>query len=77
MLAPTLCPTFFPPGQECTLPLNPGQYGSWVGGAIDITLPELPDILGRLHASHPVSYSVILGGGKGTGFQLPYYKLSF
>jgi hypothetical protein len=45
VLADTLCPTFFPPGQECTLPLNPGEYGSLVGGPLDFTLPDIPDIL--------------------------------
>jgi hypothetical protein len=49
-LAPTLCPAFFPPGQECSLPLNPGPYGSHVGGTLDITLPEIPDIIGRPQA---------------------------
>ena len=49
VLAPTLCPTFFPAGQDCTLPLNPGEYGSLVGGPLDITLPDLPDVLGRTH----------------------------
>ena len=49
VLAPTLCPTFFPAGQDCTLPLNPGQYGSLVGGPLDIVLPDLPDIIGRTH----------------------------
>jgi hypothetical protein len=47
VLADALCPTFFPPGQECTLPLNPGQYGSLVGGPLDFTLPDLPDILSK------------------------------
>ncbi len=47
MLADTLCPDFFPPGQECTLPLYPGQYGSLVGGALDFTLPDLPDDLSK------------------------------
>ena len=46
-LADVLCPTFFPPGQECTLPLNPGQYGSLVGGPLDITIPDIPDIIGK------------------------------
>ena len=27
MGAPTLCPTYFPEGQECALPLGPGVYG--------------------------------------------------
>jgi hypothetical protein len=45
ILADTLCPAFFPPGQECTLPLNPGEYGSLVGGPLDFTLPDIPDIL--------------------------------
>ena len=47
VLAPALCPTFFPAGQDCTLPLNPGEYGSLVGGPLDITLPNINDALGR------------------------------
>jgi len=39
--APTLCPTYFPDGQECKLPLAPGTYGD--GPALVIDLPELPD----------------------------------
>jgi len=37
-----LCPDFFPEGQGCTLPLNPGKYG---GAAPPLTIPELPDII--------------------------------
>jgi hypothetical protein len=40
-LAYSLCPSYFPPGQECTLPLNPGEYGSLVGGPIDIVFGDL------------------------------------
>jgi hypothetical protein len=47
VLAPTLCPDFFPPGQECTLPLYPGEYGSLVGGSLEIMYGELPDFLGK------------------------------
>jgi len=47
LLAATLCPTFFPAGQECTLPLNPGAYGSLVGGPLDITFGDLPDALSK------------------------------
>ncbi len=47
LVAGALCPTFFPPGQECTLPLNPGQYGSLVGGPLDIVFGDLPDILSK------------------------------
>ena len=47
MLGDKLCPTFFPAGQDCTLPLNPGQYGSYVGGPLDIVLPEIPAIIGK------------------------------
>jgi hypothetical protein len=47
-LANSLCPSYFPPGQECTLPLKPGQYGSLVGGPTDITFGDLPDILSKL-----------------------------
>jgi len=27
LASPVLCPTYFPPGQECQLPLLPGHYG--------------------------------------------------
>ena len=47
VLGDKLCPTFFPAGQDCTLPLNPGQYGSYVGGPLDIVLPEIPAIIGK------------------------------
>ena len=49
MWAPTLCPDYFPPEQDCTLPLNPGEYGSLVGGPLDITLPEISDFIGKTH----------------------------
>jgi hypothetical protein len=42
-----LCPSYFPPGQECSLPLNPGTYGSLVGGALDIVLPDIAHILSK------------------------------
>ena len=42
-----LCPTYFPPGQECTLPLNPGAYGSLVGGDLYIVLPEIANDLSK------------------------------
>ena len=47
LVAGTLCPNLFPPGQECTLPLNPGQYGSLVGGPLDIVFGDLPDLLSK------------------------------
>ncbi len=47
-LANSLCPSYFPPDQECTLPLNPGQYGSLVGGPMDIVFGDLPDIISKL-----------------------------
>jgi hypothetical protein len=42
-----LCPAYFPPGQECTLPLNPGAYGSLVGGDLYIVLPEIANELSK------------------------------
>ncbi len=42
-----LCPKYFPPGQECTLPLNPGAYGSLVGGDLYIVLPEIANDLSK------------------------------
>jgi hypothetical protein len=47
LAAGALCPNLFPPGQECTLPLNPGQYGSLVGGPLDILFGDLPDALSK------------------------------
>merc|ERR1719295_1831108 len=41
--ADALCPTYFPDGQDCSLPLNPGQYGSTE--ALSVVLPEIPDII--------------------------------
>ena len=32
--------------QDCSLPLNPGQYGSTE--ALSVVLPEIPDIIGKL-----------------------------
>jgi hypothetical protein len=46
--AAVLCPTYFPEGQDCTLPLNPGKYGG--GDPLTITLGDIPDILGILHS---------------------------
>ena len=37
------CSDFLPEGQECALPLNPGQYAG--GESVTLTLPEIPDIL--------------------------------
>jgi hypothetical protein len=42
--ADVLCPTYFPEGQACSLPLNPGKYGG--GDPLTITLGDIPDILG-------------------------------
>jgi hypothetical protein len=47
VLADTLCPDFFPPGQECTLPLYPGQYGSLVGEPLDFVFGDLPDLVSK------------------------------
>merc|ERR1711915_583311 len=44
-----LCPTYVPEGQECSLPLNPGSYGS--ADSLTVTLPEIPGILVDLLAS--------------------------
>ena len=44
-----LCPTYVPDGQECALPLGPGQYGG--GDPLVVTLPEIPSIIGDLLAS--------------------------
>ena len=44
--AGVLCPTYFPEGQDCMLPLNPGKYGG--GEPLTITLGDIPDILGIL-----------------------------
>ena len=38
-----MCSDFLPEGQECSLPLNPGQYAG--GEPITLTIPEIPDIL--------------------------------
>jgi len=48
--AETLCPDYFPDGQECMLPLSPGVYG---GGEPLVLgpLPEIPPIIGDLLAS--------------------------
>merc|ERR1719369_1796119 len=47
--AEALCPTYFPDGQECALPLNPGTYGG--DPPIVLTLPEIPAIIAELLAS--------------------------
>merc|ERR1711920_64597 len=44
-----LCPTYVPEGQELSLPLNPGSYGS--ADSLTVTLPEIPGILVDLLAS--------------------------
>merc|ERR1712215_264868 len=44
-----LCPDYFPDGQECKLPLNPGVYGG--GDPLVLTLPEIPSIIADLLAS--------------------------
>merc|ERR1712212_73968 len=56
-----LCPTYFPEGQECMLPLNPGFYGST--DSLTLTLPEIPGILvdllaaGTYYADATVKYA--------------------
>merc|ERR1712000_360642 len=45
----TLCPNYFPEGQACNLPLNPGMYGG--DPPIVIEVPEIPDIIGGLLGS--------------------------
>merc|ERR1712168_659916 len=48
--ADTLCPTYFPDGQECKLPLKPGTYGG--GDPLVLgPLPEIPSVIGDLLAS--------------------------
>merc|ERR1711887_521048 len=49
LFADTLCPTYFPDGQECKLPMNPGVYGG--GDPLVLTLPEIPSIIAELLAS--------------------------
>merc|ERR1712121_391859 len=44
-----LCPDYFPDGQECMLPLNPGFYGS--ADSLTVTLPEIPGVLVDLLAA--------------------------
>ncbi len=46
-LANSLCPIYFPPGQECTLPLYPGEYGSLVGGPMEFELGDINETLGK------------------------------
>ena len=41
-----LCPAHVPDGQSCNLPLNPGTYGG--DPPIEVTIPEIPDILAEL-----------------------------
>merc|ERR1711955_129918 len=56
-----LCPTYFPNGQDCMLPLNPGFYGST--DSLTLTLPEIPGILvdllaaGTYYADATVKYA--------------------
>merc|ERR1711909_205161 len=56
-----LCPTYFPDGQDCMLPLNPGFYGST--DSLTLTLPEIPGILvdllaaGTYYADATVKYA--------------------
>merc|ERR1712215_411043 len=56
-----LCPTYFPEGQDCMLPLNPGFYGST--DSLTLTLPEIPGILvdllaaGTYYADATVKYA--------------------
>eukprot|EP00092_Neocalanus_flemingeri_P034340 GFUD01037347.1.p1 GENE.GFUD01037347.1~~GFUD01037347.1.p1 ORF type:complete len:183 (+),score=49.41 GFUD01037347.1:74-622(+) len=47
--ADALCPTYFPEGQECMLPLNPGVYGA--GEPLVITFPEIPALIAELLAT--------------------------
>jgi len=54
-LANSLCPSYFPPGQECTLPLNPGEYGSLVGGPMDFTFGDISDIQSKLKLTFTAS----------------------
>ena len=44
-----LCPDYFPEGQECKLPLNPGVYGG--GDPLVLTVPEIPALIAELLAS--------------------------
>merc|ERR1719427_1269578 len=49
LAAEGLCPDYFPEGQECKLPLNPGVYGG--GDPIVLTVPEIPALIAELLAS--------------------------
>ena len=44
-----ICPTYFPEGQECKTPLNPGVYGA--GDPLVLTLPDIPAVIADLLAS--------------------------
>jgi hypothetical protein len=55
-LADALCPNFFPPDQECSLPLYPGYYA---GGPVDLTLPVIAENIGRPPLPH------LAEGGRG------------
>merc|ERR1711915_50126 len=51
-----ICPTYFPEGQECMLPLRPGQYGGQE--PLSIILPELPSTIIDLIGSGTFEASV-------------------
>merc|ERR1719369_2525912 len=58
-----LCPDYFPEGQDCKLPLNPGHYGAEGDETATVTLPEIPGILvdllaaGTYYADATVKYA--------------------
>ena len=49
MFSEELCPAAVPDGQMCSLPLNPGVYGA--DPFLDVTIPDIPDILVELIGS--------------------------
>merc|ERR1719348_1132819 len=65
-----LCPTV-PEGQECGLPLYPNKYG----GAISLTLPEIPPILGDLLSSGTYWLQADFHLGDGTEYTCLYLGL--
>merc|ERR1739838_306701 len=68
-----LCPDYFPEGQECKLPLNPGVYGG--GDPLVLTVPEIPALIAELLASGPYYADATITLADGTEMACIYIRV--
>merc|ERR1711909_147082 len=70
----TLCPDYFPAGQDCKLPLNPGVYGDGEPLVLG-PLPEIPSIIGDLLASGTYYADATIALADGTQMACLYVRV--